>query len=178
MNQLPTFISNVRFVLFTLRHGTPRLACIKLFPTNSDRLQGFIRQTLINLIIDHISTHTRDQKKILVYVIILPKEIFGNFRSHAMSRYNSWNNFIQRGRYYTSSISRASRESDLPHIEYQICLRANIAACILPYASLSLRRLKSYECNVTSFQICKFHSNMIVSFTDKLFCSIKHVKIL
>lgn len=109
VNQSPTFISNIRFVLFTLR-GTPRLAkallaCIKLLPTegNSDRLQGFIRQTLINLIIDHISARTRDQKKILVYVIILPTEIFGNFRSHAMSRYNSWNNFIQRARYYTSS---------------------------------------------------------------------------
>lgn len=106
------------------------LACIKLFPTegNSNRLQGFIRQTLINLIIDHISTHTRDQKKILVYVIILPTEIFGNFRSHAISRYNSWNNFIQRARYYTSSISRSFCESYLPCIEYQICLRANIAA--------------------------------------------------
>lgn len=121
--------------LYALRHATlvSFLPCIKLLPTNSDRLQGFIQQTLINLIIDRIATRTRDQKEILVHVIILPTEIFGNFRSHAMSRYNSWNNFIRRVRITPpppsfSSSSRAPLVKAIRHdIEYQTCLRASIS---------------------------------------------------
>lgn len=140
MNQSPTFISNIRFARFTqplLSLCTPRGSptCIKLSFTedNSDRLQGFIRQTPINLIIDRISSRTRDQKKILVTrVIILPTEIFGKSRSHAMSRYNSWNNFIHRGapaHYTPPSASRGgrSRKRFTIYIEYQIHLGGQLS---------------------------------------------------
>lgn len=57
INRRLLYRTSVLFSLrFAARHGSQSfLACIKLFPTegNSDRLQGFIRQTLINLIIDH-----------------------------------------------------------------------------------------------------------------------------
>lgn len=186
VNQSPTFISNIRFVLFTLR-GTPRLAkallaCIKLFPTegNSDRLQGFIRQTLINPIIDHISARTRDQKKILVYVIILPTEIFGNFRSHAMSRYNSWNNFIQRARYYTSSsIPRSSScEGDLPRISNIKYASEQISRRVVHFCTPVYRTLRRYvswpatNCNVTSRRIRELHSGRIAS-SGTSFCDDK-----
>lgn len=43
----------------------PLLPCIKLFPTegNSNRLQGFIRQTLINLIISTTSQPVHERSK-------------------------------------------------------------------------------------------------------------------
>lgn len=144
VNQSPTFISNIRFVPFTLR-GTPRpsrsfLACIKLLPTvgNSNRLQGFIRQTLINLIIDRISTRTREIKRrfccTLLYYL---RRFLGTFAVTQCLDIIRGITLYEGPDITSPPQSRAPLVKAICHVSnIKYCLRANIAVRIFLYANL------------------------------------------